>query len=148
MKKLLIVLAFILLPIQSQAAGLYDGVWQFPLNIFATVNQNGSGTLYRLNTESVWPFNIDYGGNEKQQFNGSIFNLGNAPFLDFVYWSQGWMYRPRWMSSETQYKAGNIGIIRAEYPISSLPIKTVDEMQNDIELCVRSGRYRNTCYIF
>tara|TARA_B110000196_G_scaffold169964_1_gene145966 strand:+ start:1161 stop:3461 length:2301 start_codon:yes stop_codon:yes gene_type:complete len=109
---------------------------------------NGSGTLYRLNTESVWPFNIDYGGNEKQQFNGSIFNLGNAPFLDFVYWSQGWMYRPRSMSSETQYKAGNIGIIRAEYPISSLPIKTVDEMQNDIELCVRSGRYRNTCYIF
>jgi hypothetical protein len=109
---------------------------------------NGSGTLYRLNTESVWPFKIDYGGNEKQQFNGSIFNLGNAPFLDFVYWSEGWMYRPRWMSSETQYQAGSIGIIRAEYPISSLPIKTVGEMQNDIELCVRSGRYRNNCYIF
>jgi hypothetical protein len=58
------------------------------------------------------------------------------------------MYRPRWMSSETQYQAGSIGIIRAEYPISSLPIKTVGEMQNDIELCVRSGRYRNNCYIF
>ena len=54
MKKLLVVLAFILLPIQSQAAGLYDGVWQFPLNIFATVNQNGSSLAVIVLQDTIW----------------------------------------------------------------------------------------------
>lgn len=58
MKKLLITLTFILLPIQSQAAGFYDGIWQFPLNIFATVNQNGSTLAVIVLQDTIWEAQI------------------------------------------------------------------------------------------
>ena len=54
MKKLLIVLTFILLPFQSQAAGVYDGIWQFPFGIFATVNQNGSSLAVIILQDTIW----------------------------------------------------------------------------------------------
>ncbi|HAJ77094.1 MAG TPA: hypothetical protein DCM64_11655 [Gammaproteobacteria bacterium] len=42
MKKILLVLALIVLPLQTQAAGPYDGIWQITETDYATVNQNGS----------------------------------------------------------------------------------------------------------
>ena len=54
MKKLLIVLTFILLPFQSQAAGVYDGIWQFPFGIFATANQNGSSLAVIILQDTIW----------------------------------------------------------------------------------------------
>jgi hypothetical protein len=54
MRKFLIVLTFILLPFQSQATGIYDGIWQFPFSIFATVNQNGSSLAVIILQDTIW----------------------------------------------------------------------------------------------
>ena len=54
MKKLFILLTFILLPFQSQAAGVYDCIWQFPFGIFATVNQNGSSLAVKILQDTIW----------------------------------------------------------------------------------------------
>ncbi|MDG2250910.1 MAG: hypothetical protein P8N11_08740 [Gammaproteobacteria bacterium] len=54
MKKLLIILTIFLLPFQSQASGIYDGIWQFPAGIFATVNQNGSSLAVIILQNTIW----------------------------------------------------------------------------------------------
>lgn len=45
MKKLFLVLTFLLLSYQAQAAGIYDGIWEATSGDYATVTQNGNSIV-------------------------------------------------------------------------------------------------------
>ena len=55
MKKLFLVLTLSLLPLTTlKAAGPYDGIWQLPGGIFATMNQNGDNLAVILLEGAAW----------------------------------------------------------------------------------------------
>lgn len=54
MKKILLVIAFTLLPYQAHAGGIYDGIWQLPFDIYATINQNGNSLAIILLEGEIW----------------------------------------------------------------------------------------------
>lgn len=75
MKKLLLVLTFLLAPYQAQAGGIYDGVWQVTPSIFVTINQNGDSLAAIILQETIWEAQL-----------GTL--LGNEATLTTVY---GWV---------------------------------------------------------
>jgi hypothetical protein len=110
---------------------------------------DGNGTLQKLNTDAIWPFELNAGGNEVNIYSGRFFQPNSSKdTLDLIYYSRGWQFRPNYYSSDRPFVAGDIGILKGRYSIDSLPLKSVDEIQSDVGLCVTNRVWRGSCYFF
>ena len=110
---------------------------------------DGNGTLKKLNTDAIWPFGLNAGGNEPTNYSGRFFQPDSSKnTLDLIYYNKGWTFRPNYYSSDPPFVAGDIGILKGRYSVDSLPFKSVEEIQSDIELCVTSRVNRGLCYFY
>ena len=110
---------------------------------------DGNGTLKKLNTDAIWPFGLNAGGNQPLNYSGRFFQPDSSKnTLDLIYYNHGWTYRPNYYSSDPPFVAGDIGILKGRYSVDSLPFKSVEEIQSDIELCVTSRVNRGSCYFY
>ena len=110
---------------------------------------DGNGTLKKLNTDAIWPFGLNAGGNEPLNYSGRFFQPDSSKnTLDLIYYNKGWTFRPNYYSSDPPFVAGDIGILKGRYSVDSLPFKSVEEIQSDIELCVTNRVWRGSCYFY
>ena len=110
---------------------------------------DGYGTLKKLNSDAIWPFELNVGGNESNIYSGRFFQPDPSKnTLDLIYYSRGWAFRPNYYGSDQTFIAGDIGILHGRYSIGSLPFKSVKEIQSDIQLCVDNRVWRGSCYFY
>ena len=109
---------------------------------------DGNGTLKKLNTDAIWPFGLYTGGNQSLNYSGRFFQPDSSKnTLDLIYYNHGWTYRPDY-EGDRPFVAGDIGILKGRYSVDSLPFKSVEEIQSDIELCVTNRVWRGLCYFY
>ena len=109
---------------------------------------DGNGTLKKLNTDAIWPFGLNAGGNQPLNYSGRFFQPDSSKnTLDLIFYNIGWTYRPNY-EGDRPFVAGDIGILKGRYSVDSLPFKSVEEIQSDIELCVTSRTNRGLCYFY
>ena len=109
---------------------------------------DGNGTLKKLNTDAIWPFGLNAGGNQPLNYSGRFFQPDSSKnTLDLIYYNHGWTYRPNY-EGDRPFVTGDIGILKGRYSVDSLPFKSVEEIQSDIELCVTNRVNRGSCYFY
>ncbi len=109
---------------------------------------DGNGTLKKLNTDAIWPFGLNTGGNQPLNYSGRFFQPDSSKnTLDLIFYNNGWTYRPNY-EGDRPFVAGDIGILKGRYSVESLPFKSVGEIQSDIELCVTNRVWSGSCYFY
>ena len=109
---------------------------------------DGNGTLKKLNTDAIWPFGLNAGGNQPLNYSGRFFQPDSSKnTLDLIFYNIGWAYRPNY-EGDRPFVAGDIGILKGRYSVESLPFKSVEEIQSDIELCVTNRVWSGSCYFY
>ena len=108
---------------------------------------NGKGTLEKLDTSTIWPFELNSGGNQPSRYGGRFVQLDPGDTkLDFIYWNEGYTYKFKFI--EEAYKAGDIGILRGTINVDDISSQTVISLQNNIERCFRRRVNWGQCYIY
>jgi hypothetical protein len=104
------------------------------------------GTLEKLDTSTIWPFQLNSGGNQPSEYGGRFVQLDPRDTkLDFIYWNKGYTYKPQFVE---EYKAGDIGILRGILNIDDIYSQTVISLQNNIERCFRRKVFWGKCFIY
>lgn len=108
---------------------------------------NGKGTLEKLDTSTIWPFELTSGGNQPSRYGGRFVQLDPGDTkLDFIYWNYGYTYKFKFI--EEAYKAGDIGMLRGILSVDDIYSQTIISLQNNIERCFRRKVFWGQCYIY
>jgi len=106
---------------------------------------NGTGTLEKLDTSTIWPFELDAGGNQPSDYAGRFVQLDPRDSkLDFIYWNQGYPYKPHYIPED--YKPGDIGMLRGILNVNDIYPQSVSSLQDNIERCFRRKVFWGQCY--
>lgn len=108
---------------------------------------DGTGTFVKLDTSTIWPFELDSGGNQPSMYAGRFVQLDSrSTKLDFIYWNRGYAYMPNFIQED--YKAGDIGMLRGILNADEIYSQSVSSLQNNIERCFRRMVNWGQCYIY
>ena len=105
---------------------------------------DGLGTLKRIDTGEILPsIPRTSVGNNAHLF----WPLRNNGTLDVLYMEIGNSYRPSfWMIDEDNiFRAGDVGVIRSNYPVTKFPLTTVDQVIEQFRLCAAAPSWSWTC---
>lgn len=105
---------------------------------------DGLGTLKRIDTNSILPsIPRTSVGNNMHLF----WPLRNNGTLDILYMEIGNYYRPDFwiINDDNIFRAGDVGLIRANYPVSRFPLTTVDSVIERFRDCALAPSWSWTC---
>jgi hypothetical protein len=99
---------------------------------------NKEGTLVRVDTTSVMP-DLPKAPMTDKNTATLFWPLRNNGTIDLLYMDRGQVNVPNWWTDEEIFDAGNLGIIRSNYTIDSLPINTVLDQLNNFASCAKTA---------
>ena len=105
---------------------------------------DGLGTLKRIDTASILPsIPRTSVGNNMHLF----WPLRNNGTLDILYMEVGSYNRPIFwnINDDNIFRAGDVGLIRSNYPISRFPLTTVDNVIEKFRECATAPSWSWTC---
>ncbi|MDA7782891.1 hypothetical protein N9A05_05250 [Gammaproteobacteria bacterium] len=99
---------------------------------------NKNGTLVRVDTNAIMPVLPEAPVTDNNT--ATLFwPLRNNGTIDLIYMDKGQVNVPDWWIQEEVFNAGNIGVIRTNYRIDSLPTHTVSDQLDSFEACARTA---------
>jgi len=99
---------------------------------------NKNGTLVRVDTNAIMPV-LPKAPVTDNNTATLFWPLRNNGTIDLIYMDRGQVNVPDWWIQEEVFNAGNIGVIRANYRIDSLPTHTVRDQLDSFEACARTA---------
>ena len=99
---------------------------------------NKNGTLVRVDTNAIMPV-LPKAPVTDNNTATLFWPLRNNGTIDLIYMDRGQVNVPDWWIQEEVFNAGNIGVIRTNYRIDSLPTHTVRDQLDSFEACARTA---------
>ena len=99
---------------------------------------NKSGTLVRVDTNTIMP-TLPKAPVTDNNTATLFWPLRNNGTIDLLYMDRGNVNVPDWWVQEEVFDAGNLGVIRTNYLIDSLPTHTVRDQLDSFEACARTA---------
>ena len=107
---------------------------------------DGEGTFRKVDTQGMWPFELDVGGDADAGYRGQFVQFDpSGQKLDFIYYNRGWSY-PRYAGYVN--KPGDVGILEGIRNIDDVEIQSTSNFQDDIERCFLTQPYNRLCYFY
>ena len=98
---------------------------------------NKNGTLVKINTSAIMPA-LPKAPVTDDNTATLFWPLRNNGTIDLLYMDLGQYNVPDWWVQEEVFDAGNLGVIRTNYRIDSLPTHTVRDQLDRFEACART----------
>ena len=99
---------------------------------------NKSGTLVRINTNAIMPA-LPKAPVTDNNTATLFWPLRNNGTVDLLYMDRGQVNVPSFWVQEEVFDAGNLGVIRSNYLIDSMPTHTVRDQLDSFEACARTA---------
>lgn len=154
----------ILIP-RSQSVVEGDLVWNMPHMEFADLDgdgvidmyaaggnnthgkvylNNGSGTLRKVRTAEAFP---EFDQSRPGGYMAFALDLGDAPYLDLVFWEAGIIEIMDWMDSDYVHSAPPLGVVPSVVSIDEFPFYTPAEINQAVSECQLAGLWMGSCQI-
>lgn len=105
---------------------------------------NGTGTLRKVRMLETFP---DFDQSKPGGYVGFVLDLGDAPYLDLVFWEVGITKIMNWMDPDYVHRAPPLGIVPGLIPIDEFPFYTPAEVNQAVVDCQLSGDWLGACQI-
>ncbi len=99
---------------------------------------NKSGTLVRIDTNAIMPA-LPQAPVTDNNTATLFWPLRNNGTIDLLYMDRGQVNVPSYWIQEEVFDAGNLGVIRTNYLIESMPTHTVRDQLDSFEACARTA---------